>query len=99
MKPSRTPAPPDRFCGVCVCGQTAWAILTKGYVTIVDPEDAHFLVNVLWHAVAMNVRHSTMVYAVAPTTAAPADFSRAPRSQSSKPQRHRPSQGKSSPGD
>jgi AP2 domain len=40
----------NRYCGVCDCGDHAWAILTKGYITLVSPEDAHLLQERKWHA-------------------------------------------------
>jgi len=33
----------DRYCGLCHCGEHAWAALTQGYVTFVSPKDAHHL--------------------------------------------------------
>jgi hypothetical protein len=53
----------DRYRGLCACGEHAWAVLTKGYVTFVSPEDAHHLRGANWHA----VRNSTkrlLLYAV-----------------------------------
>jgi hypothetical protein len=41
--------PGNRYCGMCACGNHAWAILTKGYVTLVSPEDAHWLQEKKWH--------------------------------------------------
>jgi hypothetical protein len=38
----------DRYRGLCACGDHAWAILTKGFVTFVSPEDAHFLSEANW---------------------------------------------------
>ncbi len=29
--------------GACACGEHVWALLTKGYVTLVAPEDAHIV--------------------------------------------------------
>jgi len=36
----------------CNCGDHAWSTLTKGYVTLVSPEDAHFLQERAWTAKA-----------------------------------------------
>lgn len=33
----------DRFKGHCACGDHAWALLSAGHVTIVEPDDAHLL--------------------------------------------------------
>lgn len=41
----------NRYQGICACGQHAWAVLTKGFVTFVDPEDAHLLQERKWCAV------------------------------------------------
>jgi hypothetical protein len=40
----------DRYRGLCVCGEHAWAVLTKGFVTFVSPEDAHHLQGRKWRA-------------------------------------------------
>jgi len=40
----------DRYRGLCACGEHAWAVLTKGYVTFVSPEDVHHLQGRKWHA-------------------------------------------------
>jgi hypothetical protein len=40
----------NRYRGLCQCGATAWAVLTKGYVTIVSPEDAWLLQERKWQA-------------------------------------------------
>jgi hypothetical protein len=37
------PRKPTRYRGVCECGEHAWCVLTKGFVTFVSPEDAHLL--------------------------------------------------------
>jgi hypothetical protein len=50
-----------RYRGLCECGLHAWAVLTRGYVTFVSPEDAHLLTTRKWHA-APNDR---IVYALA----------------------------------
>jgi len=43
---------PARYCGLCACGEHAWAVLTKGFVTFVCPEDVYHLAGgVKWHAV------------------------------------------------
>lgn len=41
---------PDRYRGLCACGEHSWAIVTKGFVTFVSPEDAHHLMGMNWHA-------------------------------------------------
>jgi hypothetical protein len=41
---------PSRYRGMCACGKHSWAVLTKGYVTFVSPEDAHHLA-VKWYAI------------------------------------------------
>jgi hypothetical protein len=43
-------APESRNRGVCTCGDHAWAVLTKGYVTLVSPEDAGLLQERNWYA-------------------------------------------------
>jgi hypothetical protein len=43
-------APKNRCRGLCGCGEHAWAVLTKGFVTFVSPEDAHFLLERQWYA-------------------------------------------------
>jgi hypothetical protein len=40
----------DRYRGLCACGEHAWAVLTRGYVTFVSPEDAHHLRGQKWFA-------------------------------------------------
>src|SRR5262245_3922618 len=40
----------DRYRGLCACGEHAWAVLTRGYVTLVSPEDAHHLRGRKWFA-------------------------------------------------
>lgn len=35
----------------CQCGDHAWVALTRGYVTLVSPEDAHFLQERPWCAI------------------------------------------------
>ena len=49
MIQERLPSP-DRYHGLCACGEMAWAVLTKGYVTFVSPEDAHHLQQRKWYA-------------------------------------------------
>jgi hypothetical protein len=51
----------DRYRGLCACGQHAWAVLTKGFVTFVSPEDAHHLQRRKWYA----ARNKRLVYAQA----------------------------------
>ena len=40
----------NRYRGTCACGEHAWAVLTKGFVTFVSPEDAHLLQARKWCA-------------------------------------------------
>src|SRR5262249_7287141 len=40
----------NRNRGLCACGEHAWAVLTKGFVTFASPEDEHFLIERKWHA-------------------------------------------------
>src|SRR5262249_1428281 len=40
----------NRYRGLCHCGAHAWAVLTRGYVTLVSPEDAGLLQGRKWHA-------------------------------------------------
>jgi len=54
----------DRYRGICECGEHAWAVLTKGYVTFVSPQDAHFLSEANWYAFIDNNNQSQSVYAV-----------------------------------
>jgi hypothetical protein len=35
---------------LCVCGDHAWTPLTRGYVTLVDPDDADLLAAYCWEA-------------------------------------------------
>jgi hypothetical protein len=42
---------PNRYRGLCACGEHAWAVLTDGYVTLVSLEDAHHLQGRKWRAV------------------------------------------------
>jgi hypothetical protein len=58
---ARRPSP-DRYHGLCACSQHAWAVLTKGFVTFVSPEDAHRLRGVNWHAVRSS--NPSLFYAV-----------------------------------
>jgi hypothetical protein len=51
----------DRYRGLCECGEHAWAVLTKGYVTFVSPEDAYLLGEANWHAASKT--NSDLVYA------------------------------------
>ena len=60
-----SPTAPDRYHGLCACGEHAWSVLTKGYVTFVSPEDAHHLQGVRWHAVRSS--NPTLFYAVRKT--------------------------------
>ena len=38
----------------CQCQSHAWTALTRGYVTLVSPEDAHFIQKQRWHAKVVN---------------------------------------------
>ena len=40
----------DRYRGLCACNEHAWAVLTRGFVTFVSPEDAHHLQAANWQA-------------------------------------------------
>ena len=40
----------NRYRGVCHCGDHAFAVLTRGYVGYVSPEDAHLLRSRSWNA-------------------------------------------------
>jgi AP2 domain/HNH endonuclease len=51
----------DRYRGPCECGEHVWAVLTKGYVTFVSPEDAELLSSRKWRAKIC----SGLVYAAA----------------------------------
>jgi hypothetical protein len=51
----------DRYRGLCDCGEHAWAVVTKGYVTFVSPEDAPLLAMANWHAIQSN--DSGLIYA------------------------------------
>jgi hypothetical protein len=50
----------DRYRGLCACGEHAWAVLTRGYVTFVSPEDAGLLAEANWHA---TTSHERLIYA------------------------------------
>jgi hypothetical protein len=50
----------NRYRGLCACGKHAWAVLTKGFVTLVSPEDARFLKEGNWHA---NTNDERLIYA------------------------------------
>lgn len=39
-----------RYGGGCNCGDHVWAKLTRGYVTLVSPEDANLIEDMDWHA-------------------------------------------------
>jgi hypothetical protein len=52
-----------RYCGLCQCGEHAWGVLTKGYVTFVSPEDAHHLQLQNWYV--QDSSPSVHVYAAA----------------------------------
>lgn len=54
-----------KYGGVCECGDHAWARLTRGYVTMVQPEDAWLLQQTSWHALARLDKGAMVVYAVA----------------------------------
>jgi hypothetical protein len=55
----------DRYRGVCECGEHAWAVLTKGFVTLVSLKDAHHLQGRKWCA----KRAGRVVYAGCASTA------------------------------
>lgn len=40
----------DRYGGICACGDHAFSVLTRGYVTLVSPEDAEMLSKKSWNA-------------------------------------------------
>jgi AP2 domain len=42
---------PDRYRGLCACGDHGWVVLARGYVALVSPEDVHHLQGRKWHAV------------------------------------------------
>lgn len=42
---------------LCACGAHVWAHLSRGYVTIVSPEDASHLVDQSWHAMITRGGH------------------------------------------
>lgn len=50
----------NRYRGLCHCGEHAWAVLTRGFVTLVSPEDARFLKEANWHA---TTSHDRLIYA------------------------------------
>ena len=52
----------DRYGGICECGDHAWARMTGGYVVLVSPEDAHFLIDHIWTVLRPSKTH-TMLYA------------------------------------
>jgi hypothetical protein len=56
--------PDNRYRGLCHCGDHAWAVLTKGYVTLVSPEDAGLLQERKWHTTPVG----STVYARAAST-------------------------------
>lgn len=47
----RKPARPVFF---CQCGDHAWTALTRGYITLVSPEDAHLIQQRRWTALTIN---------------------------------------------
>jgi hypothetical protein len=49
--------------GLCACGEHAWAILTRGSVTMVSPEDAPVLRGAEWHVTFKEVRRQRRPYA------------------------------------
>jgi hypothetical protein len=53
----------DRYRGLCACGAHAWAVLTKGFITFVSPEDAPLLAEANWHARKSNGIYASRVYA------------------------------------
>src|SRR5262245_13034690 len=54
----------SRYRGPCHCGSHAWAVLTQGYVTLVSPEDAHFLKLGKWYAAKNKRSRECRFYAV-----------------------------------
>jgi hypothetical protein len=51
-----------RYRGLCACGEHAWAVLTKGFVTFVSPKDAGLLREANWH-VHVNTNSERLIYA------------------------------------
>jgi AP2 domain len=47
----------------CQCGNHAWTALTLGFITLVSPQDAHFLEERAWRAYQLKSRRA--VYAIA----------------------------------
>lgn len=41
----------QRFAGLCNCGDHAWSVLTRGFITMVSPEDAELLASRDWHPI------------------------------------------------
>src|SRR5262249_42275186 len=62
--PKRSPAvrkrQTNRYRGLCHCGEHAWAVLTRGFVTFVSPEDAGVLSEANWHVISSGAR---LIYA------------------------------------
>jgi hypothetical protein len=52
----------DRYRGLCHCGDHGWAVLTRGFVMFVSPEDAHHLQGV--RGCAVRSSNSSLFYAV-----------------------------------
>jgi hypothetical protein len=50
----------DRYRGLCACGEHAWAVLTKGFVTFVLPIDSYLLEEANWYATSSSER---LIYA------------------------------------
>jgi hypothetical protein len=40
----------NRYCGPCHCGDHVFAVLTRGYVGLLSPEDAHLFEGASWNA-------------------------------------------------
>ena len=47
--PKRKTAPPIHH---CQCGQHIWTELTRGYITLLSPEDAHLLGGKIWRTIS-----------------------------------------------
>jgi hypothetical protein len=44
------PRGPNRYRGLCECGEHAWTVLTRGYVAMVSPQHAELLASRNWQA-------------------------------------------------
>ena len=49
---------------VCQCGNHAWTSLTHGYVTLVSPQDGHYLKERAWRAFFVKRKYRWKIYAV-----------------------------------